>query len=82
MSDASSRISFVTAASKRAQLEQIASVFGKNLSALINEALDQYIDLHAWQIRHIQQGIEEAKRGEFATDEEVDAFFNRYGQSS
>jgi hypothetical protein len=46
MSDASSRISFVIAASKRAQLEQIASVFGKNLSVLINEALDQYIDLH------------------------------------
>jgi predicted transcriptional regulator len=82
MANASSRISFVTEASKRARLDQIAGVFGKNLSAVINEALDQYIDLHEWQIRHIQQGVEEAKRGDFATNEETDAFFNRYGQSS
>jgi predicted transcriptional regulator len=75
----SSRISFVTDASKRARLDQIAGAFGKNLSAVINEALDQYIDLHEWQLRHIRQGVEEAKRGEFATDGEVDAFFNQYG---
>jgi len=76
------RVSFVTEANKRAHLDQIAAVFGTTLSAVINEALDQYIDLHEWQLKHIQEGVEEAKRGDFAADEEVDAFFSEYGQPS
>ena len=75
-----SRISFVTEAGKRARLDAIAGAFGKNLSTVLNEAVDQYIDLHEWQLRHIQEGMGEARRGDFASDEEVDAFFNRYGQ--
>jgi predicted transcriptional regulator len=77
-----SRVSFVTEASKRARLDQIAAVFGTNLSAVINEALDQYIELHEWQLKHIQEGVEAAKKGDFATDAEVDAFFSEYEQSS
>jgi predicted transcriptional regulator len=77
-----SRVSFVIEANKRARLDQIAAMFGTNLSAVINEALDQYIDLHAWQLKHIQDGVAEAKRGDFATDAEVDAFFSDYGQPS
>jgi predicted transcriptional regulator len=79
---ATSRVSFVTEANKRARLDQIAAVFGMNLSAVINEALDQYMALHEWQLKHIQAGVEEAKRDDFATDAEVDAFFSEYGQPS
>lgn len=75
----SSRITFLTDAEKRARLDQIAGAFGKNLSSIINEALDQYIDLHEWQLRHIQQGVEEARRGDFASDDEVEAFFRQSG---
>ena len=46
MSKTSTRISFVTAADKRERLDHIAEVFGKKLSAVINEALYQYIELH------------------------------------
>lgn len=77
-----SRVSFVTEANKRARLDQIAAVFGTNLSAVINEALDQYIDLHEWQLKHIRDGVEEAKQGDFATDEEMNAFFSEHGQPS
>lgn len=77
-----SRVSFVTTANKRVRLDQIAAVFGTTLSAVINEALDQYIELHEWQLKHIQEGVEEANRGDFATDEEMDAFFSEYGQPS
>jgi predicted transcriptional regulator len=76
----SSRISFVTASSKRTRLDEIAHLFGKNRSDVINEALDHYIALHEWQLRHIHEGLEEAKQGDFAPDAEVDAFFERYGQ--
>ena len=78
----SSRVSFVTEASKRARLDQIAAAFGMNLSSVINEALDQYIDLHQWQLEYIQEGVEQAERGDFAPVEEVDAFFKEYGQLS
>ena len=78
----SSRISFVTGASKRAQLDAIAGAFGKNLSAVINEALDHYIDLHEWQLKHIQEGVEQARRSDFASDDEVEAFFERHGEGA
>lgn len=82
MSKTSTRISFVTAANKRERLDHIAEVFGKKLSVVINEALDQYIDLHEWQLAHIRKGVKAARRRDFATDTEVKAFFNKYGQPS
>lgn len=82
MSEASARISFVTPAEKRQRLDEIADAFGKNLSAIINDALDQYLDLHEWQILHIQKGIDAARKGDFATDEEVERFFEEYGGHS
>jgi len=48
---------------KRKRLVQIAEIFGTNLSGLINEAIDPYIDLHEWQLAHIQKGVEAARRG-------------------
>lgn len=80
MSKASTRISFVTPRDKRERLDHIAEVFGKKLSAVINEAIDQYIDLHEWQLAHIQKGVEAARREDFATDAEVKGFFDKYGQ--
>ena len=78
----STRVSFITPADKRKRLDDIAGAFGKNLSAVINEALDQYIDLHEWQLAHIKKGVKAARRGDFATDAEVKAFFGKYGKPS
>jgi len=77
----SARISFVTKTGKRKRLNRIAEVFGKNLSAVINEALDQYIELHEWQLAHIEKGVKAARRSEFATKEEAKAFFDKYGKT-
>jgi predicted transcriptional regulator len=82
MSKTSTRISFVTQADKRERLDHIAEVFGKKLSVVINEAIDQYIDLHEWQLTHIRKGAKAARRRDFATDAEVKAFFDKYGQPS
>lgn len=78
----STRVSFITQSDKRKRLDDIAGAFGKNLSAVINEALDQYIDLHEWQLAHIKKGVKAARRGDFATDAEVKAFFDKYGKPS
>ena len=82
MPKGSTRISFVTPSGKRKRLGHIAEAFGKNLSAVINEALDQYIDLHEWQMSHIRKGVKAARRGEFVTEAEVKAFFDKYSQPS
>jgi predicted transcriptional regulator len=77
----STRISFVTQTEKRKRLNHIADACGKNLSAVINEALDQYIELHEWQMAYIEKGVKAARCSEFATEEEVKAFFDKYGQT-
>jgi predicted transcriptional regulator len=37
-------------------------------------------DLERWQIKEIEQGLEEANRGEFASDEEVEETLKRLTQ--
>lgn len=81
MPKASARISFITAKGKRKQLDQIAEAFGTNLSGVINEAIDQYIDLHEWQLAHIQKGVKAARKGDFASEKEVKDFFEKHGSS-
>ena len=39
------------------------------------------IDMHEWQLAHIQKGVEAARKGDFASDEEVKEFFEKYGDS-
>ena len=82
MPEPSARISFVTPKDKRKRLDEIAGVFGTNLSAVINEAIDQYIDLHEWQLDHIQKGVDAARKGDFASEEEVKEFFEKHGSAS
>jgi RHH-type transcriptional regulator, rel operon repressor / antitoxin RelB len=36
--------------------------------------------LNEWQVREIERGLEEADRGEFATDEEVARTFNKWSR--
>ncbi len=49
-------------------LEKIAGAYGKNLSMIINEAIDNYIKDHKWQASETREKAEEAEEGDFATD--------------
>ncbi|MFQ5444973.1 MAG: CopG family ribbon-helix-helix protein [Nitrospinales bacterium] len=82
MSKPSARISLITPADKRKRLDQIAEAFGTNLSSVLNEAIDQYIELHEWQLAHIKKGVEAARKGNFASEKDVKDFFKRQGKSS
>lgn len=42
-------------------------------SRTINVPLDDH-----WQVKDIQAGLEEADRGEFASDAEIEAVYQRY----
>jgi predicted transcriptional regulator len=61
------------------QLEKLVQATGRNKSAITVAALRDYVEAEAWQIRDIEEGIAEADRGEFASDDEVNAFFAKYG---
>lgn len=60
------------------RLDRLTKATGRTKSFLAVEALEAYISLQAWQIAEVKAGIEEADRGEFATDEEMNAIFSKY----
>jgi RHH-type transcriptional regulator, rel operon repressor / antitoxin RelB len=61
-----------------AQLDTLTRSTGRTKSALAVKALRGNLDAENWQIADVQAGVEEANRGEFASTEEVKAFFAKY----
>lgn len=72
-----SLVTFRMDAKKRAALDAIAAGKDRNRSYVLNEAVDSYLDVHLWQIDHIEAGLREAKAGKFATEAEVKRAFAR-----
>ncbi len=61
------------------KLDLLAKATARSKSFLVAEAVEAYLENQAWQIEAIQEGIREADRGHFATDEEVKRTFGRWG---
>jgi len=59
-------------------LDALAADTDRSRSWIAARAIENYVALNAWQIARIKDGIAEADRGEFATDEEVRAVFDKY----
>lgn len=71
-------VTFRIDADTRAALDRLASALDRDRSYLINEAVEAYLALHAWQIAHIEEGLRQADAGEFAAGREVAAFCKRF----
>ena len=56
-----------------AKLDALAAETDRSRNWLAAKAIENYIELNAWQIERIKEGIAQADRGEFATEEELDA---------
>jgi predicted transcriptional regulator len=56
-------ISFRIEPGKRAALEELAATLERDRSALINDALDAYLELHHWQVEHIARALADADSG-------------------
>ena len=56
---------------KQRQLDALAQVLDRSRNWVISDAIDQYLDVQAWQMAQIQHGVEEADRGELVSHEEV-----------
>jgi len=61
------------------QIEELSKATARTKSFLAIDALTNYVQSESWQIRDIQEGIEEADAGEFASDQQVKAVFAKYG---
>jgi predicted transcriptional regulator len=68
MTKESTRISFMIDSGKRGSLDRIAGAYGKNLSTVINEAIDNYIGSHDRNSSLVSIEADAAEDGDFATD--------------
>lgn len=71
-------VTFRIDADTRAALDRLAGALDRDRSYLINEAVEAYLAVHAWQIAHIEEGLRQADAGEFAADPELAAFWKRF----
>ena len=71
-------ITFRIATQKKKALDAIASDLDRDRSYVLNEAIENYLDVHQWQIEHIQKGLRQAESGHFAKDSEVIAAFAKW----
>lgn len=67
---------------KRAALDAIAAGMERNLTYVLNQAINAYLEMHQWQLQEIQQGIAEADAGDFASEQEVSAVLTRLTDGS
>jgi predicted transcriptional regulator len=52
-------------------LDQLAQKTARSRTALVSQAVHDYVALTDWQLRKTEAGIAAAERGDFASDAEV-----------
>ncbi len=67
-----------TESKKVKQLDKLAGRMDRSRNYLVNQAIDQLLEVHAWQIERTKEGINAADEGRFASDAEMDRIFNKY----
>lgn len=62
----------------QAKFETLAHTTHRDSEELVNEALELYLETDRRYCQTIGERIAQAKRGEFAPDEDVEAFFAQH----
>lgn len=71
-------ITFQTEADKCSTLDAVARTLNQDRSSVINQALDAWLDVHRWQVAHIEEGQRQARNREFVTELEWRRAFERH----
>ena len=71
MSSIEKTISFRADAAKIDALDSLAAAQDRPRSYLINEAIANYIELHAYQDALVRKGLEEMRKGRVVSHEEI-----------
>ncbi len=67
-----------TESKKVKQLDKLAKQMDRSRNYMVNQAIDQLLEVHAWQIERTKAGIKAADEGRFVSDTEMDRIFNKY----
>lgn len=62
-----------------ALLDALAAKLDRSRSYVAAQAIGDFVTRETWQLVEIEAGLEEAKRGDFATEAELAEVLNRYG---
>jgi len=82
MSSSEKTISFRADAEKIDTLDSLAAAQDRPRSYLINEAITNYIELHAYQDALVQKGLEEMRKGRVVSHAEVVKRLKKTGHAS
>lgn len=52
-------------------LDAIATALDRDRNYVLNEAINAYLELYRWQMKHIKEGLKQASVGKFASKKEV-----------
>lgn len=63
----------------RERLEKLSEITGESKSKLTAAAINAYCEINEWQIELIKERVKEARRGEFASREQIKATFAKFG---
>ena len=61
------------------QIDAIAAAEGRTRSWILQQAVKDALEIRVSYEAAVQKGIEQARAGQFATEEEVEAVFAKYG---
>lgn len=60
------------------KLDELAKQLDRSRNYIVNQAIDQLLELHAWQDERVKEGIRAAEEGSFAGDQQVRKVFDKY----
>ena len=69
-----------TDAEKVRKLDELARQMDRSRNYIVNQAIDQLLELHAWQDERVKEGIQAAEEGNFASNEQMRKILGKYTQ--
>ena len=60
------------------QLDKLAQRQDRSRNYLVNQAIDEFLELHAWQEVRVKEGIKAADEGRIAGEAEMERIFSKY----
>lgn len=61
------------------RVDSMAGKLKRSRSWIINQAVDNYLSHEEWLIKEIHEGLSEAERNEFATENELKEMLAKWG---
>ncbi len=79
--DKSTSLAFRVSREKAQRLERLAAATARPRSWLLEQALDQYLELQAWQVEQVEEAIAEMDAGHGIPHEDVKEWLLEWGRS-